>query len=246
MMRPTLLLLCLLSSLQCLPAWASPQDARQLSEIASYSRLVCASAMAYFNPREREPNQDQLSAMFYQMNTLERLVQQQGRPDPLQRPLTAMKSLFLSLDGLPRERADEYPALVRQLLEQARTLQRSAGEAAASAGADPRSESFGAQSQALAVLLLDYELRGYPLPDRQAFALSDTELQALDDSVGQRFAELEAGYPQYAGEVGKLSGTYRFVRAQLRGQKAYGRGGAEFYLGRAVTDLNELAEKVAN
>ena len=53
-------------------------------------------------------------------------------------------------------------------------------------------------------------------------------------------------FPQYAGEVGKLSGTYRFVRAQLRGQKAYGRGGAEFYLGRAVTDLNELAEKVAN
>ncbi|MNO60586.1 hypothetical protein D3C76_512050 [compost metagenome] len=243
-MRPILLFVCLLSCIVCLPASGNGESARQLNEIASRSRLLCASAMAYFNPREREPDPSGLTTVFHQLNMLNTLVQQQGRPDALVQPLQAMRSLFNALDGLPREQAGKYPPLVRQLLEQGRLLQQASSEAAAGIEASPQSAAFSAQSLALATLLQDYELRGYPLPDKQLFALSSSDLQALDVAVGERFAQLQASYPQHAAELEKIGGTYRFVRAQLQGRKGHAGGGAGFYLGRAISDLDELAGAV--
>ncbi|MNF04864.1 hypothetical protein D3C80_2044740 [compost metagenome] len=39
----------------------------------------------------------------------------------------------------------------------------------------------------------------------------------------------------------KVRGNYRFVRAELQQRKGRAPGGAEFYLSRAVLDLDELA-----
>ena len=107
MMRKLLMLFCLLSPL----AWGSEQDARHLGELGSHSRLLCASAMVYFNPEEREPDPRALKATFYHLNTLNRLIVQLGSPASLQRPVQAMEKLFNTLDGLSRDQASE---LIRQ------------------------------------------------------------------------------------------------------------------------------------
>ncbi|CAD5107439.1 hypothetical protein [Zestomonas carbonaria] len=237
-MRKTLSLLCLLYPLL---ACGEASDAQRLNELGSRSRLLCASAMAYFDPREREPDSRGLTTVYHQLMTLETLVVQLGSPESLRRPLLTMKGLFETLEGLPRQQAAQFPPLVRQLLVAGGTLRQAAEATAAGLPDEPWAGELGAQSQAIATLLLDYQLRGYPLPEPQPFALGTDEVRRLDAEVGQRFERLQARYPQRAGELGKIDNTYRFVRSQLREGNGRLSGGAGFYLARAISDLDELA-----
>ncbi|MNY63977.1 hypothetical protein D3C86_2010130 [compost metagenome] len=81
----------------------------------------------------------------------------------------------------------------------------------------------------------------YPLPDKADFALTPAQLQALDAAIEQRFDSLLAEHSAHAEVLVKVRGNYRFVRAELQQRKGRAPGGAEFYLSRAVLDLDELA-----
>jgi len=113
-MRAWLFWCCLL----CPLAWGDGHEAQRLSELGSRSRLLCVHALAYFDPQARDPDPHSLTSLFYQLNAIDMLVMQFDRPEALQRPLAAMQALFKTLDGLPRDQAQRYPELVRQLLEQ--------------------------------------------------------------------------------------------------------------------------------
>lgn len=243
---PTTVLLCLLYLMSPL-AWGDGRGAQQLSEVGSRSRLLCASAMVYFNPQERSPDPRSLAAVFHHLNTLETHVLQLGQPAPLAQPVRAMKGLFAELDRLPRAQRERYPELVRQLLVAHRQLQQAADTYAhaqpglvAAASVQP----LNALSQALASLLLDYQLRRYPLPDKAGFALTPAQVQALDGAIEQRFDGLLVEHSAHAELLAKIRGGYRFVRAELQQDKGRAQGGAEFYLSRAVLDLDELAMTV--
>ncbi len=238
----TTVLLCLLYLL-CPPARGDGRGAQQLSELGSRSQLLCASAMVYFNPQDRSPDPRSLTAAFHHLNTLETHVLQLGQPDQLAQPLSAMKRLFAELDRLPHAQRERYPALLRQLLVAHRQLQQAAD---AYARAQPglvaaALQPLNGQSQALASLLLDYQLRRYPLPDKAGFALTPAQLQALDGAIEQRFDRLLAEHPAHAEVLADVRRSYRFVRAELQQDKGRAQGGAEFYLSRAVLDLDELA-----
>ena len=69
-------LLCLLSSL----AWGDDRSLQQLSELGSRSQLLCASALLYFNPDEREPDPRGLTAVFYHLQSIETTIVQLGQP----------------------------------------------------------------------------------------------------------------------------------------------------------------------
>ncbi|UVE19578.1 hypothetical protein NVV93_09490 [Pseudomonas sp. LS44] len=241
-MRKTLLLLCLLNPLL---ASGNALDAQRLSEIDSRSKLLCASAMAYFDPREREPDARGLTSVYHNLMALDTLAVQMGGSESLHRPLQTMRTVFETLEGLPREDAAQFPLLVRQLLEARDALQQIALATPTNAPSDPLAEGLGAQSRALASLLLDYQLRGYPLPDPQPFALSGEQVQHFDAEVSQRFEQLQASYPQHTMALGKIDNTYRFVRSQLLQGNGHLSGGATFYLDRAISDLDDLAATIS-
>ncbi|WP_052081052.1 hypothetical protein [Pseudomonas sp. ML96] len=236
-MRRTVLpyLLCLF----CLPVHADSQALRQLHELDSHSRLLCASAMLYFDPRERDPDPRLLTAVFHHLNTLETDVLQLGQPVELMQPLLAMQELFRELDGLPRSQRQRYPQLLARLLEQRRQLGEAVSREVGHMGAP--AQLFGEQSRDLAALLLDNQLRHYPLPQREGWLLADEQLVALEGDIERRFDLLLAEQPTQAAALGKIRGSYRFVRRQLRQGTGESGGGAEFYLSRAVLDLDELA-----
>lgn len=238
-MRRTVLpyLLCLL----CLDSQADTRTVRQLHELDSYSRLLCASALLYFDPRERSPDPRSLTTVYHHLNTLETNVLQLGRPADLAQPLDAMQRIFSELDGLPRSASKRYPALISSLLEQRRQLGDAVGRSLAEPGVT--AQPFGEQSRDLADLLLDYQLRHYPLPQKAARLLPAERLTQLDGAIQQRFVQLQVQYPPQAAALAKIHSSYRFVRRQLQqaGSGSEGNGGAEFYLSRAVLDLDELA-----
>lgn len=242
----TPMLLCLLYLMSPL-AWGDARSAQQLSEVGSRSRLLCASAMVYFDPQERSPDPRSLTAVFHHLNTLETRVVQLGQPDLLAQPLRALKGLFAELDNLPRAQHERYPELVRQLLIAHRQLQQAADSyARAQPGlvAAAPVQPLNALSQSLASLLLDYQLRRYPLPDKTGFALTPAQVQALDSAIEQRFDGLLVEHSTHAEVLAKIRASYRFVRTELQQDKGRAQGGAEFYLSRAVLDLDELAMTV--
>lgn len=239
-------LLCWLSVL-CPLAWGDARSAQQLSEISSRSQLLCASAMVYFDPGERAPDPRSLTAVFYHLNTLDTYVLQLGQPPALLQPLRAMQRLFAELDRLPRNQRERYPALISQLLSAQHLLQQAASQAYAQQGLPDSApqQLFGAQSQAMASLLLDYQRRNYPLPESPQSALKPAQLQALDQQIEQGFERLLAQYGEHAQVLDKARSNYQFVRRQLQQEHGRAHGGLEFYLSRTVIDLDELAQTLA-
>ncbi|MNN04840.1 hypothetical protein D3C81_1175780 [compost metagenome] len=205
--------------------------------------------MLYFDPKDRTPDPRQLTSVFQHLRTLQTDVQQLGQPPELAGPVQAMQQVFGKLEGLPLARRQEYPLLVRQLLVHQRELQQAAGAAYAGEQAELPAEAsaalFGAQSRALASFLLDYQLRHYPVTDKEQWLLSAEQLRTLDLDIEERFALLSQTHAEHAAVVDKIRANYQFVRGQLQQAKGRGQGGAEFYLSRAVTDLDELALTVA-
>lgn len=243
-MRAKLLvcLLCLSSSL----AWGDGRSLQQLSELGSRSQLLCASALLYFNPQEREPDPRGLTAVFYQLQSLDTTIVQLGQPAELVQPLKVMRRVFNELDGLPRSQRQRYPQLVQELLLQQRHMRKAAAELQAplSPAEVAARLPLNAQSNALASLLLDYQLRHYPLPDKQQAPMANEALQALDLGIVQGFETLLASYPAHVEVLRKIKGNYQFVRGELLHSTNQTHGGAEFYLGRAVVDLDELAMNI--
>ncbi|RJG08975.1 hypothetical protein D3879_24405 [Pseudomonas cavernicola] len=90
-------------------AWADGRSAQQLSELGSRSQLLCASALLYFNPQEREPDPRGLTAVFYHLQSLDTTIVQLGQPAALVQPLRVMQRVFSELDGLPRSQRQRYP-----------------------------------------------------------------------------------------------------------------------------------------
>ncbi|WP_271411502.1 hypothetical protein [Pseudomonas sp. Q1-7] len=242
--KSLLFLLCLV----CPLVWGDGRSAGQLSELRSRSQLMCASAMVYFNPAERTPDPRGLSATFGHLNTMEAYVVQLGQPEALVQPLRAMKKVFETLDRLPPSERQRYPELIQQLLGHQQQLQQAASAAYAGAGPDLAAAELGAQSQALSTLLLDHQVRLYPLPQKGGLTLTPEQAKALDQMIEQRFEALLARHVEHAEVLSKAKANYLFVRPQLQqvasGGNA-GSGGAEFYLSRAVIDLDELALAVA-
>ncbi|MGB4076008.1 hypothetical protein [Pseudomonas sp.] len=235
-------LLCLHVSL----VWGDERSAQQLSELGSRSQLLCASALLYFNPLEREPDPRGLTAVFQHLQSLDTTIVQLGQPPALVQPLRVMQRLFTELDALPRRQRQRYPQLVRQLLLQQQQLRQAA--AALQAPLSPAELAarlpLNAQSNALASLLLDYQLRHYPLPEQTQQPLSSEALQALERSIEQGFDSLLQRHPEHVEVLRKINSSYQFVRAELQQSTSQTHGGAEFYLGRAVIDLDELAQAV--
>ncbi|MGY4532297.1 hypothetical protein ACVW0Y_001421 [Pseudomonas sp. TE3786] len=228
---------CLLGLL-CLPAQADTGTVRQLYELDSHSRLLCASAMLYYDPRERSPDPRLLTAVFHHLTSLETDVLQLGQPPQLVQPLAAMRKLFEQLDGLPRSESRRYPELITQLLEQRQQL----GEATVRQLAQGSTqEAFGEQSRDLADLLLDYQLRRYPLAKKDRWQLSAERVAQLDGDIERRFDQLQAQHASQAEALAKVRGAYQFVRRQVQQGAGEGGGGTEFYLSRAVLDLDEVA-----
>jgi hypothetical protein len=228
---------------------ADERSALQLSELDSRSQLLGASAMLYFNPKDRTPDPRLLTSVFHHLQTLKTDVQQLGQPPELARPVQAMQQVFSQLEELPPVRRQEYPLLVRQLLVHQHALRKAASTAYAREQSAVSGEAsallFSEQSRALARYLFDYQLRHYPVTDKEQWLLTAEQLQALDQGIEERFGQLRQQYPEHADALGKLHGSYQFVRAQVQKADKRANGGAEFYLGRAVTDLDELAMAVA-
>ncbi len=241
--KSLLFLLCLI----CPLAWGDGPSAGKLSEIRSRSQLMCASAMVYFNPAERTPDPRGLNATFEHLNIMETYVVQLGQPEALVQPLRAMKEVFETLDRLPPTERERYPELIQQLLAHQQQLEQAASTAYASAGPDPAAADLEAQSQALATLLLDYQVRLYPLPQKGGLTLTPDQAKELDQKIEQRFETLLARHVEHAEVLSKARASYLFVRPQLQqvasGGTA-GSSGAEFYLNRASVDLDELAVAV--
>lgn len=236
----TTVLFCLVYLL-CPLASADARSIQQLSEINSRSQLLSASALLYFNPHDRTPDPRALTAVFHHLNTLDTYVLQLGQPALLMQPLLAMSDLFNELDGLPRDQRERYPQLVRQLLIEQQKLQQAADDQFARISTTPSLQPLNIQSQALAHLLLDYQLRRYPMPDKADFILPPTLRQTLDSAIEQRFDDLLAEYAEHAEILTQAKSSYQFVRVALQQEKGRTHGGAEFYLSRAVLDLDELA-----
>lgn len=243
------LLLCALLLLNPL-ARADERSALQLSELDSRGQLLCASAMLYFHPKERTPDPRLLTSAFNHLQTLQTDVQQLGQPPELAGPVQAMREVFGRLEGLPATRRKEYPLLLRQLLVHQRELRAAAAAAYAREQREPSSDEasvslLSEQSRALAGFLLDYQLRHYPLVDKEQWLLTAEQIQTLDQDIEERFTRLRQRYAEHAVMLDKIRGSYQFVRGQLQQARPRAGGGAEFYLGRAVIDLDELALKVA-
>lgn len=242
------LLLC--AALMLIPqARADERSALQLSELDSRSQLLGASAMLYFDPKDRTPDPRQLTSVFQHLQMLQTDVQQLGQPPELAGPVQAMQQVFSQLEALPAVRRKEYPLLVRQLLVHQRDLRKASGVAYAREQRELSDEAsallFSAQSRALAGFLFDYQLRHYPLTDKEQWLLSAEQLRTLDRDIEERFALLRQQHAEHGEALDKLRGSYQFVRGQLHKAGKRANGGAEFYLGRAVTDLDELALTVA-
>lgn len=230
--------LAYLFALLALSAQADSLSVRQLQALDSHSGLLCASALLYFDPREQAPDPRLVTAVFHHLTSLETDVLQLGQPPELVQPLAAMRRLFEQLDGLPRSDSRRYPELIGSLLEQRQQLREAADRRLAQSG---MAEPFGEQSRTLANLLLDYQLRHYPLTQKNRWLLPVARLSELDGEVEQRFEQLQSQYPGQLQALTKVRSSYRFVRPQLQQDGGAGSGGAEFYLSRAVLDLDELA-----
>ncbi|KYO84076.1 hypothetical protein LT18_00616 [Pseudomonas aeruginosa] len=229
-------------------ARADEHAALQLSGLNSNGQLFCASVMLYFNPQDRAPDPRLLNSLSNYLWTMQTGVSLLGEPAELAKPFQSVQQLFNQLNGLPPEQKKNYPDLVRQLLIHVRDLQQAADLAYSREQQGLQPGSFTAlltgQSRALARLLFDYQLRHYPMVDKEQFLMSPEQLQTLDQRIEERFDQLRHMDAEHSAALDKIRSNFNFVRSQLQLGKLHAKGGAEFYVSRAVIDLDELARTV--
>lgn len=240
-MRKGWLLVALL--LLSTPAWSNEASLRKLSEVVSLSDLLMASALGYFNVHVRSPDERSLTSIYASFYTLEMCMAHLGQPPAQARPLAQIKMLLAKLEALPASQRGRYPELLQQLLNEHQKLRRAAAGAYAELrdGSDNIEQMINEQSHDLSSLLVDYQIRHYPeiAPSQRIFSASEQEV--LTTSIDQRFKTLLTEQPEQAEALGKVNTQYRFIRAQLLNPGGRWQAGVEFYLSRAVLDLQELA-----
>ena len=231
----------------CSAAQANQLDLQYLSDVQTNSYLLCSSSMLYFNPSEKTPDPRALTSSFGSLTQLDTRVTQLGLPAELVSTERSIKAEFNKLDGTPRGKSQDYPGYILGLLQLHQKLDGWVDQQyqqAAKAGASV-ADGLHEQSLAMAKLLLDYQLRQYPLPSGAPAAMSQAERDTLDQAITARFDTLEKQYPEQAVELGRVRSSYRFVRSQLLGAGGVrSSGGADFYIVRNITDLNEMALQV--
>lgn len=236
--------LLLLGWIYAMGVCADEQARQQLHELRTRSALLCSSALLYFNPAHKEPDSRALAASYDSLNLLATRTVQLGQPEPMATHLRDMQRLFKDLERLPLRQAEQYPALLQQLLRLQREVDSwAAGQLAADGGGEnSTAQALRQQSLDMAHLLLDYQARSYPLAG-EAFAwLAASERQALDQRLNQGFVSLRATEAALAEPLGAARQGYRFVRTRILASTAgQPSGGVEFYLARSVVDIDELA-----
>ena len=155
-----------------------------------------------------------------------------------------MKNILKVLEKTKRSQSAIFPENILRILQLNKDLQAAADEAykAEMAATPSPIAMLNDQSRAIASLLMDYQLRRYPLDDQQKepFRMNPEQLPALDAQIESNFTELLKKYPDNADYLGPADKNYRFVRKQLLQSKGRPNGGAEFYMTRTVIDLNDL------
>ncbi len=237
------LLLILLSSF----ARADAVYLQYMHEASTRAYLLCSSAMVYFNPQDRTPDPRSLTAYFDNLYVLNTKITQLGQPPELTTPLRSLEVVFKTLDTTPRSQAAKYPEQIRQLLLLNQQMQADLETMyKAELAATPSSlELLNEQSRAIAALLMDYQLRRYPLPEKTGLLIPEEQLAAIDTAIEGRFSLLLKKYPDRVAILDRVRKNYQFVRSQLLQAKGRPNGGAEFYITRSVTDLNELAMELS-
>ncbi|HCE6396376.1 MULTISPECIES: hypothetical protein [Pseudomonas aeruginosa group] len=234
--------------LLCCEAWADTQPLQILHEVRSRGYLLCASAMVYYAPQDKEPDPRSLASYFDSLNQLQTRNVQLGRPDVLSETLEQMVQLLDSLEDLPRRDAARYPDKIGRLLVLQWRLDNWAAEQYLAQSGDSGGllPSLHRQSLDIARMLLDYQARWYRMPTDQRTGLQPEERTALDGQIQERFERLLREYPDQAEQFDKLRKSYRYVRAQLlEPNPSLLQGGVEFYLVRNVIDLDELAMRLS-
>lgn len=228
----------------CTQAKASLLDLQYLHDVRTNAYLLCASSMLYFNPAEKTQDPRALTGSFGSMTQLDTRVAQLGRPQQLFEIEQLMSSEFKALDGTARADSQNYPARILTLLQLQSRLDAWGRERyqQAQQGAPLLVVALHQQSLEMAQLLLDYQVRQYPLPAGAPVALTQAQREQLDASITARFDLLLSQYAAQAGELNRVRSSYRFVRAQLLGDEKFrAKGGADFYIARNISDLDEMA-----
>jgi hypothetical protein len=243
-MRLGLLLGALLISTQLK---AGLLDLQYLHDVRTNSYLLCASSMLYFNPAEKTQDPRALTGSFGNLTQLDTRVVQLGQPAPLAEIEQLISAEFKALDTTARGDSGAYPARILTLLQLQSRLDVWSRERYQQAQQDAPIlvTTLHQQSLEMAQLLLDYQVRQYPLPAGAPIALTAVQREQLDKGITERFELLLSQYPSQSSELNRVRSSYRFVRAQLLGDEKFrAKGGADFYIARNISDLDEMAMQV--
>lgn len=231
----------------CSFARADTQSIQYLHEVSNNAYLFTASLMVYFNPKDRTPDERSLTAAFGAITVMDTKVNQLGNPPEMRKPVDELNTIFLALEKTKRAESAIFPAKIQRVLELNKELQEAIAKSYnAEMTANPSPVGLlNEQSQTIARLLMDYQLRRYPLEDKTAFALDPAQLPVIDKQIDENFALLIKKYPANADYLEPAYKNYRFVRKQLLQSKGRPNGGAEFYITRTVIDLDDLATQLS-
>lgn len=233
--------------LMCTQAKAGLLDLQYLHDVRTNSYLLCASSMLYFNPAEKTQDPRALTGSFGNLTQLDTRVVQLGQPTQLVEVEQLMQAEFKALDSTARGDSHAYPARILTLLRLQSRLDAWGREHYLQAQQDAPIlvTTLHQQSLEMAQLLLDYQVRQYPLPADAPVVLTHVQREQLDQAITERFELLLAQYPAQASELNRVRSSYRFVRAQLLGDEKFrAKGGADFYIARNISDLDEMAMQV--
>lgn len=233
--------------LMCTQAKAGLLDLQYLHDIRTNGYLLCASSMLYFNPAEKTQDPRALTGSFGSLTQLDTRVVQLGQPAQLAEIEQLMRAEFKALDSILRGNSQAYPARILTLLQLQSRLDAWGREhyQQAQQGAPLLVTTLHQQSLEMAQLLLDYQIRQYPLPAGAPVTLTQAQREQLDRNITERFELLLGQYSAQAGELNRVRSSYRFVRAQLLGDETFrAKGGADFYIARNISDLDEMAMQV--
>lgn len=233
----------------CSFARADLLEIQHLNEIRTNSDLYAASMMVYFNPKDRTPDERSLAAAFQAIVIMDTKINQLENPPAMRDPYEEMNNILKKLELTKRSEADTFPAVIQRVLQLNKDMQAAVDVAyKAQLTATPTPLNLlNDQSYDISRLLMDYQLRRYPLDDEQKlpFRIDPAELPELDKKIDNSFVLLLEKRPENADYLEPAYKNYRFVRKQLLQSKGRPNSGAEFYMTRTVIDLNDLGATLA-
>ena len=233
----------------CSFARAGLLEIQHLNEIRTNSDLYAASMMVYFNPKDRTPDERSLAAAFQAVVIMDTKINQVDNPLAMRDPYEEMNQILKKLERTKRSESDTFPSIILRVLQLNKDMQAAVDEAyrAELTATQTPLNLLNNQSYDIARLLMDYQLRRYPLDDEQKapFRIDPAQLPALDKKIDDTFVVLLEKRPENADYLDPAYRNYRFVRKQLLQSKGRPNGGAEFYMTRTVIDLNDLGATLA-